>query len=488
MVIFLIWWVALPRLDLGPERPSLHRLGENDSGLSHLLGRELVGRVELAVVVTAARQRLEIGVREMFDESAQARVGAEEVLPDVGAGLGGVLLELAVGGVVHLVEEHAVDVVGEEVVPLGSPDDLDHVPARAPERGLGFLDDLAVAAHGSVESLQVAVDDEDQVVEVLAPRHAEGADRLDLVELAVPQEGPDAVGRGVDELTVAEVSRRVGLVDGAQRSEAHGDRGVLPEVGEQSRVRVARQSLARDLLPEVVELVLGEPALDEGAGVDAGRGVSLEVDEVPEPPVGLAPEEMVEADFVEGGRARVGRKMASDAFTPIVGAAHHGGGVPADVGADAALDVLVAGEPRLLVARDRVHVGGGDGGGEVHLEGPGALEQLHEEEAGPGASLGVDDGVERVDPLRGLLGVDVGELMRHTVEQHDSMLRATFPQKADTATTTGVLEGTERVGEGAHVGASPSHLEPALSSWFLLVDLAFLLFSPVLPTSHLPLA
>ena len=227
-------------LDLGPERPSLHGLGEDDGGLTHLLGGELVGRVELAVVVAAAGQGLEIGVGEVLDEPAEAGVGAEEVLPDVGAGLGGVLLELAVGGGVHLVEEDAVDVAGQELVPLRSPDDLDDVPARAAEHGLGFLDDLAVAADGAVEALEVAVDDEDQVVEVLAPRHAEGADGLDLVELAVAEEGPDAVGGGVDDLALEEVAGHVGLVDGAQGAQAHGDGGVLPEVGEEAGVGVAR--------------------------------------------------------------------------------------------------------------------------------------------------------------------------------------------------------------------------------------------------------
>jgi hypothetical protein len=35
-------------------------------------------------------------------------------------------------------------------------------------------------------------------------------------------------------------------------------------------VRVARQATAPDLLAEAVELVLGEAALEVGAGVDAG--------------------------------------------------------------------------------------------------------------------------------------------------------------------------------------------------------------------------
>ena len=79
-----------------------------------------------------------------------------------------VALELAVDGGVHLVEQHAVLVLGEQVVPLAAPDHLDDVPAGAAERGLQLLDDLAVAAHRTVQALEVAVDDEDQVVEPLA--------------------------------------------------------------------------------------------------------------------------------------------------------------------------------------------------------------------------------------------------------------------------------------------------------------------------------
>src|SRR5205823_10881621 len=117
---------------------------------------------------------------------------AEEVFPDVGATLDGVLLVLAVDGGVHLVEEDAIHVAGQELVPLRAPDDLDDVPPAAPEHGLELLDDLAVAAHGAVETLQVAVDDEDEVVEPLPRGDGEGAEALGLVALAVPDEAPDA--------------------------------------------------------------------------------------------------------------------------------------------------------------------------------------------------------------------------------------------------------------------------------------------------------
>ena len=64
--------------------------------------------------------------------------------------------------------EQAAVIVGEERIPVGAPQHLDDVPAGAAEGGLELLDDLAVAANRPVEPLQVAVDDEDQVVELLA--------------------------------------------------------------------------------------------------------------------------------------------------------------------------------------------------------------------------------------------------------------------------------------------------------------------------------
>ena len=127
----------------------------------------------------------------MRDDRQQARVGAEEVLADVRAALGAHLLEVAVEEVVQSAAQESVRVGREERVPLAPPDDLDHVPARAAKDGLELLDDLPVAAHGAVEALQVAVDDPDEVVEALARRDREGAERLGLVGLAVADERPD---------------------------------------------------------------------------------------------------------------------------------------------------------------------------------------------------------------------------------------------------------------------------------------------------------
>ena len=211
-------------------------------------------------------------------------------------------------------DQHAVDVPGQELVPLAAPDDLDDVPAGAPEDRLQLLDDLAVATHRSVQPLEVAVDHEGQVVQALARGDREGAQRLRLVHLAVTQECPDAAAAGVLDAPVVEVPVEARLVDRRQRADAHRDRGELPEVGHQARMRIRAQALpGHDLLPEVVELVLGESALEEGAGVDAGRGVPLEEDLVAHPGRVLAPEEVVEAHLVQAGGGGVRGEVTADA-------------------------------------------------------------------------------------------------------------------------------------------------------------------------------
>ena len=79
----------------------------------------------------------------------------------------------------------------QQRVPIGAPDDLDDIPAGALEGGLEFLDYLAVAAHGAIEALQVAVHHPDEVVQIFPGGQRQRAEGLGLVGLAVADEGPD---------------------------------------------------------------------------------------------------------------------------------------------------------------------------------------------------------------------------------------------------------------------------------------------------------
>ena len=201
--------------EAGAQAVALDGVRQDDRRLARVLAGGLVGGVDLAVVVPAALERPDLVVGHLLDELLGPRVAAEEVLADERAVLGAVRLEVAVGRRVHQVDERAVLVGVEQGVPLAAPDHLDDVPAGAAELRLELLDDLAVAADRAVEPLQVAVDDERQVVQALLAGQLEHAAGLGLVHLAVAEERPDVLLAGV--LDAAQVQVPVGprLVDGA---------------------------------------------------------------------------------------------------------------------------------------------------------------------------------------------------------------------------------------------------------------------------------
>ena len=176
------------------------------------------------------------------------------------------------------------------------------------------------------------------------------------------------------------------------------------------------------LLPEPVELVLGQAALEERAGVDAGGGVALEIDLVAAARVVLAAEEVVEADLVERRRRGVRRDVAADADAGPLRPVHHDRGVPADPRPVAALDLLVAGEPRLGLGRDGVDVVGRRQARDADAALAGPLEQREHEVARARAAALVDRAVEGLQPLAGLLGVDVGQLAGQAVEDGPGVL------------------------------------------------------------------
>src|ERR1700733_12422922 len=100
----------------------------------------------------------------------------------------------------------------EELVPVRAPHYLDDVPARAAEHAFELVDDALVATHRSVQPLQIAIDDEDEVVQLLARRHRNGAQRIDFVRLAIANEGPDLAIGLRNQAPVFEVAHEARLV------------------------------------------------------------------------------------------------------------------------------------------------------------------------------------------------------------------------------------------------------------------------------------
>src|SRR5256885_8325088 len=128
----------------------------------------------------------------MIHQFEQRGILAEEMPPDVTARLDRILLILAVHGFFHALEQQTGVVAGEQFIPIRAPDHLDHIPTRAAENTFEFLDDLAIAADGPIEPLQIAIHYPNEIVELFARRESELAERLGFVRFAIADEAPYA--------------------------------------------------------------------------------------------------------------------------------------------------------------------------------------------------------------------------------------------------------------------------------------------------------
>src|SRR5690625_1024436 len=117
-------------------------------------------------------------------------IGAKKVLAHVSTIIGPVFLILAINRLFHALAQNALGVASQQRIPIGAPDHLDDIPTGAAEKPFKLLNDLAVAAHRTVEALQVAVDHKDEVVEMLAPGQRNGTQRLRLVHFAIAEKAP----------------------------------------------------------------------------------------------------------------------------------------------------------------------------------------------------------------------------------------------------------------------------------------------------------
>src|SRR5690606_6171483 len=174
-------------------------------------------------------------------------ISTEEVLTSVRTASRFERLVFTVDAFFHDTPQYARPVPGEQRVPPRSPDHLDDVPTGTLKRCLELLNDLAVASDGTIETLQVAVDHEDEVVELLAHRHGDRAHGLGLVGLPVAEEAPHLPILLGQYSAVLEVTHETRLEDGHHRPQPHRHGRELPEMRHEPRVRIGRQSRTYDL-------------------------------------------------------------------------------------------------------------------------------------------------------------------------------------------------------------------------------------------------
>ena len=118
--------------------------------------------------------------------------------------------------------------------------------------------------------MQVAVDNEDQVVELFPGSQGNGAERFRFVHLAVTEHRPDLTATRFAQTTIDQIMVKARLVDGRQGRQPHGDGRKFPELFHQEGVGVGGEStFGRQLIAKSNQVLLSEAAFEEGPGIDS---------------------------------------------------------------------------------------------------------------------------------------------------------------------------------------------------------------------------
>ena len=208
---------------------------------------------------------------------------------------------------------------------------------------------------------------------------------------------------------ILEIAHEPRLEDGHHGTQAHGHRGVLPEIGHEPGMRIRGQSAAAHLLAKALQLRLVEPPLEIGARIDARARVALHVDHVAGMRGAARAPEVIESDLVERRGGGVARDVAAVLRARMIRLHHHGERIPAHVGLVAPLERAIAGIIGLLRPGDGVEVGGVRLERQIGAGAAGEVDQFLEQEMRPLRPLGTHHGLDRLEPLLGFGGIDVFE-------------------------------------------------------------------------------
>src|SRR5262245_34960445 len=100
----------------------------------------------------------------MVDQLQQLRIFPEEMSTSITAWLDGVFLVITINSFLHPFQQKTGLVRRQELVPVRPPNHFNDIPASPLENSFKFLDNFAVATNRSIEALQVAVNDPNQVI------------------------------------------------------------------------------------------------------------------------------------------------------------------------------------------------------------------------------------------------------------------------------------------------------------------------------------
>ena len=218
---------------------------------------------------------------------------------------------------------------------------------------------MPITAHRAIESLQIAVNDEGQVVELFARSEREASDGLWLVHFAITKDAPDVTLQRalLQQAACLQIANKSRLIDRIQRPQPHRPSWKLPESWHQPRVWVGAQAITADFLSIVRQLLLAQSTLQKCPRINTGRGVRLKVDKVTALAIGTGAKKVVESDFENLCGRGIARDMTAQFAVRLIRPRHHCEGIPAHDCRQALFNPQVAWVGTLPIETDRVPIG-----------------------------------------------------------------------------------------------------------------------------------
>ena len=217
---------------------SFDRLCQYDGWGTFMVHRGLVRGIDFFRVMAAPQQLANLVIGQMIDHLEQRRILAKEMFAGVTAGLNRIFLVVAVHCLLHAFYQQPVFVCSQKRIPIRAPDNFDDIPSGATKSRFQFLNDLAIASHRAIETLQVAVYYPDEIVQIFPACQGERARGFRLIHLAVTDETPNPGFFCTEKAAALEITIEAGLIYRHDRSESHGHGGELPKVRNQIRMRI----------------------------------------------------------------------------------------------------------------------------------------------------------------------------------------------------------------------------------------------------------
>ena len=188
----------------------------------------------------------------------------------------GVALVVAVEALLHSMTQNAVVISRQECIPATAPNHLEYLPIRAAEGTLQFLNNFAVTPNGTVQSLEIAVHHQHEIIESLACSNIDGTEYLGLIRLAVTDKTPDSGVILSLQSPMLQILGKAGQIDRHRYRQTHRSVGDLPEIRHGPGMRVGGQAPAfAQFTTEIPELSFTQAAFQKSARIDTGRCVRL---------------------------------------------------------------------------------------------------------------------------------------------------------------------------------------------------------------------